>query len=171
MMRLEFGKSLHRWLTVLHKIEDSFLVLLLTAMIGLSVSQIILRNVFGSGISWAGPMTRLLVLWVGLAGAMVATRQDHHITIDVLTRYMQPTLKKLVRMLVDVFTGTVSVIIAYHAVRLVQLDRKEQTIAFEQIPAWWCEMIIPVVFAVIGLRYFVHLFLLIFNAPLETKSE
>lgn len=157
MKQLQPQQALNRWINYLYRIEDGFLVLLLTVMIVVAVAQIIMRNLFDGGISWAGPFSRLLVLWVGLAGAMVATRYDHHITIDVLTRYLPYMLNRLVRIIVDCFTAAVSTLIAYHATRLVILDKTEETIAFAGIPAWWCELIIPFAFTVIALRYLVFL--------------
>ncbi len=146
---------LGRLLQIIHVIEDSFLVVLLSTMIGFAVAQIVLRNVFDSGITWADPLLRLLVLWVGLAGAMVATRQDHHITINVVTRTLPPRLQLAARIITDLFTCIVSGIIAYHAGRFVLMDREAGIIAFAQVPAWWCELIIPLAFSVIALRYII----------------
>jgi len=148
-------KPSNRLLRLLYLVEDSFLVLLLSSMIILAVSQIVMRNFFSGGVSWADPLLRLLVLWVGLAGAMVATRQDHHISIDVFTRIMPPRLQLATRILSDCFSALVSAILAYHAARLVQMDRDSETLAFAQIPSWWCELIIPLAFTVIALRYLV----------------
>lgn len=146
----------HRLLRALHAVEDGFLVLILSTMIGFAVTQIIMRNIFDSGISWADPLLRLLVLWVGLAGAMVATREDHHISINVVTRTLPPRLQLAARIFVDLFTCMVSAIIAYHSVRFVQMDREAEIIAFAHIPAWWCELIIPLAFSVIALRYMIY---------------
>lgn len=147
---------MRRLLRVLHGIEDFFLVILLSAMIGFAVTQIVLRNFFDSGISWADPLLRLLVLWVGLTGAMVATRQDHHISINVVSRMLPRHWQLATRLIVDLFSGSVSAIIAYHAGRFVQMDQEAGTIAFAEIPAWWCELIIPIAFGVIALRYAVY---------------
>lgn len=142
-----------RWTRTL---EDSFLAILLTAMIGLAGAQIVLRNFFDSGLSWADPLLRLLVLWVGLAGAMVATREDHHISIDVLIRSLPPKLKLAVRIFVDLFTAVVTAMIAYHAARMVQMDREAGIVAFAEVPAWTCELIIPLAFGVIAWRYAIY---------------
>ena len=51
------------------------------------MSLIFYRNIFGAGIVWIDPLLRVLVLWVAIAGAVVATRNDNHIRIDYFTRY------------------------------------------------------------------------------------
>lgn len=155
-MVLNHHKSISCLLRWTRTLEDSFLAILLTAMIGLAGAQIVLRNFFDSGLSWADPLLRLLVLWVGLAGAMVATREDHHISIDVLIRTLPPRLKLAVRVFADLFTAVVTAVIAYHAARMVQMDREAGIIAFAEVPAWVCELIIPLAFGVIAWRYAIY---------------
>lgn len=142
-------------LRLLHALEDSFLVLLLSTMITLAFTQIILRNFFDSGLSWISPALRLLVLWVGMVGAMIATREEHHICIDVLTRSVRlpERLKQTLQIIVELFTSLVTGIITYHAARMVIMDREEAGIAFADMPLWFCELIIPLAFGVIALRY------------------
>ena len=70
----------------LHRIEDSILVLLLLSMIVLAGVDILARLLFGGGIVWVTPLLRVMVLWVGLAGALVATRSREHIAIDLISR-------------------------------------------------------------------------------------
>ena len=64
------------WVKSLHRAEDALLVILLTAMIVLACTQILLRNFFDSGIVWIDPLLRVMVLWLGLVGATVATRHN-----------------------------------------------------------------------------------------------
>ena len=55
--------------------EDSLMVILLSATILLAASQIVLRNLFDSGLIWADPTLRIMVLWLSLLGAIAATRR------------------------------------------------------------------------------------------------
>ena len=84
---------LQRLLRILSRIEDGLLVGLLGMMIIMSAGQILLRNVFDSGFSNVEPFVRMLVLWVAMAGAIVASRQDKHINIDIASRFMPPSMK------------------------------------------------------------------------------
>jgi len=149
------ARTVARLLRMTHALEDSFLVMLLGSMIILAITQIVLRNFFDSGLQWIDPLLRLLVLWVGMAGAMVASRMNHHISIDVFTRNMSKRVQLAVRIFTDVFTCLVTAIIAYHAGRLVLMDREADSIAFAAIPSWVCELILPLAFGVIALRYLI----------------
>jgi TRAP-type C4-dicarboxylate transport system permease small subunit len=63
-----------RILVFLSRVEDVILVILLSTMIGMAAFQILFRNLFDAGIVWGDILVRILVLWLGLVGAMVATR-------------------------------------------------------------------------------------------------
>lgn len=138
---------------VLHRVEDTILVGLLLMMIGMSVIQIFLRNLFESGISWSDVLVRVLVLWVGLVGAMVASRQNNHITIDILNRYLPERIKILASCVIELFTVLICSIAAYYSMVFVQMEFADGGKVFAQVPTWLCVAIIPIAFAVIGLRY------------------
>ncbi|MEJ2582556.1 MAG: TRAP transporter small permease [Acidobacteriota bacterium] len=104
-------------------IEDALLVALLAAMVALSASQIVLRNLFDGAIIWADPVLRIAVLWVGMIGAMVATRADKQISIDAVSRFLPARWRARVRVITDLFTSGVSAVVAWNAVRLVAEDR------------------------------------------------
>lgn len=140
-------------LRVLAGIESGVLVVLLAAMIVLAVGQVLLRNLFSIGFVWADPVTRLLVLWVGLMGAMAASRSDQHINMDIVSRRLPASLQRLTRVVTGLFTGAVCAVVAYNAGRLVYFDYRDGLMVFGFLPAWIAETIVPFGFAVIGLRY------------------
>lgn len=147
------GSPAGRLIRLLHVLEDGILILLLTAMLLLGVTQILLRNVFDSGLLWAGPLLRVMLLWVGLLGAMIASRHDKHISIDILSRLIGERWRPWVRTATDLFASFVCATVAYYAGRFVQDEITYATPAFAGIPAWPLETVIPLAFGVIALRY------------------
>ena len=137
----------------LHAIEDSLLVVVLLSMVVLAFSQIIMRNIFGIGYIWIDPLLRIMVLWVGMLGAMVATRESKQISVDVLTRILSPRLKLISKVLTLTFAGAVSGIIAWYSALFVIDEWKYDSIAFASVPAWIPELIIPVAFVIMALRF------------------
>ncbi len=145
-----------RALAVLHRIEDGALTLLLGAMILLAPLQLFLRNFFDTGITWADPLLRVLVLWVGLVGAVAASRGHRHISIDAMSRILSERAQAAVGVVTGLFTAVVSGLVAYHAGRFVATEREFESIAFSGIDAWLCEIVIPAAFAVMALRYLLY---------------
>ena len=74
------------------KIESWILVAIVLLMVTMSFLQIILRA-FSIGILWGDIFLRHLVLWVGFIGASLATREEKHINIDVLSRLLNEKRK------------------------------------------------------------------------------
>ena len=147
---------LRRALRLAHLFEDSLLILLLLSMIVLASGQIVLRNLFETGFSWIDPMLRLLVLWTGLIGATVASRDNRHIRIDLFSRLLSPRVHLYIQVVVGLFTMMVCAIIAWHGAGWVRMDYLDQLTGFEGLPAWLLEIIIPVAFGLIALRYLIH---------------
>lgn len=140
---------------ILYWIEDSILVSLLLVMILMAVSQIFLRNIFETGIIWGDVLVRILVLWIGMAGAMIASRNGNHIRIDIITRFVPGRFKKYLNSIIELFTCIICSLTAWHSIRFVIMEYNDNTIAFAGIPSWVCTIIIPIAFLVIGIRYFI----------------
>ena len=148
------------WLRWLHNIEDGLLALILFTMVVLASSQVIMRNLFDGGFSWGEPLLRLLVLWLGLMGAMVATRLDRHITVDALLRVLTPALQRSARILTKLATAAVCALLAWHSARLVALDYEFQSLVIGSVPAWIGDLILPIAFSVMTLRLVIQAFML-----------
>jgi TRAP-type C4-dicarboxylate transport system permease small subunit len=142
---------------ILHKGEELFLALLLAGMILLAGSQILLRNFFDSGIAWAEPLLRLMVLWVGMLGAMLATHDNKHIRIDIISRYLPPHYRRLSSRLTSSVSALVCTLLAYHSGRLVFFEWQDGTEAFTGMPAWVAELILPIGFSIMALRFALHI--------------
>ena len=146
---------LSKLLHYLHKLEDSVIVILLSSMLGFAVLQIILRNFFHSGIQWSDSFLRILVLWLGLIGAMIASRDGKHINIDLLSKYLPGKLTHFSAVFCQLFTSVISAIVAYYSFLFVLMEKDSGDIAFASIPLWFCESIIPFAFSVISIRYLI----------------
>jgi TRAP-type C4-dicarboxylate transport system permease small subunit len=140
-------------LKFVNTVEDVALSLLLLAMVVLAPLQIALRNFFDLGLPWADPLIRVLVLWVGLLGAVSAARGNRHITIDLLNRLLPPRPQAMVSVVTSAFTVIVCSLLAYHGYRFVADEFEYGTDAFAGLPAWIFQTVIPFAFGAIAVRY------------------
>ncbi len=134
-------------------LEESLLALLLGMMIILATTQIFMRNFWGSGIDWSDPLLRVLVLWLGLLGAMAATRDGSHIKIDLLSKLLPASTSRYLTPFTNLVSAVICAVVSYHAGRFVMMEYQEGTTAFSAIPAWLCEIIIPIGFGLMALRF------------------
>lgn len=147
---------------IIAKIELIALMVLLSLMVIISFAQVVLRNIFETGISWADPMLRYAVLWLAFIGASVATQENRHINIDVLTRLLPPKLKKIASILTNFFALSVCLILLKSSIDFIKIEMEFQSEIFLGFKNWMLEMIIPIGFSMMSLRFLFNIAKLIF---------
>jgi len=140
---------------VVHAAEDTLLISLLGAMILIGASQIFMRNVLGEGLGWADESQRLLVLWIGLLGAMAASRDGRQLRIDLVSRYTQGYSRRLIEAFADLLTAAVSSVVGWYALAFVRESYAFGDELVGGIPAWLVQGVIPLAFTVIALRHLI----------------
>lgn len=140
------------------RLELFLIVLFLTLMIIMAVVQILLRNIFSTGINWGDSLVRSLVLWIGFIGAAMAAKQGKHINIDLIPRWMPPGGRKAAETATHLFTSVTCGLLAYAAVKFIKNEAQMGTAAFLGIPAWAPELILPVTFGLMALRFLLRCF-------------
>ena len=138
---------------ILHRLETGFLVFLVVCLLVLTCGQILARNLFSITFLGTESLVRHLVLWIGLAGALVATRLDKHIRIDAALRLLPARARAIVLSGADLFATALCSYLAYIASRFVLDERADGTTAFFAIPAWIAQLCFPLVFGLMALRF------------------
>jgi TRAP-type C4-dicarboxylate transport system permease small subunit len=147
----------------LHWLEDMTLVSLVLLLVGLSIVQILLRNISDSGLVWAENALRILVLWVAMFGAMRASRDGEHIAIDILRRYFSGRLQLFTSWIALLASGNICIVAAYYSWQFVLLEKADGMIAFLSVPVWLCEAIIPFALACMAARFIFQSVTLVVN--------
>lgn len=143
--------ALARLIQIVTWIENSLLIALLALMVSLSAAQILLRNLTDTSILDVDQLLRLLVLWVALLGAVAASREGKHIRVDVISRWFPGRVRAATLALTDIFTISVCLVLSWQAIRFIRAEAGIN--AFGALPSWIAELILPVAFALIALRY------------------
>lgn len=136
-----------------HRLEETVLLLLMGSMIVLACSQIVLRNLFAITLLWAEPMIRHLVLWSGFIGALIATRADKHIKIDAAMRLFSPRQRDLLQGFTSLFSAVICLLLTWVSIRFFLDERAFGGSAFLAIPTWQLQLIFPLTFGAMSLRF------------------
>jgi len=143
-------------------VEDGVISLILVGMVLLVLAQIVLRNFYATGIMGGAEMVRHLVLWVAFLGAGIAARERKHIKIDLVQRIFRTGLtRRLSDVITDLFTTAVCGVLLYASVQFVITDCSSETVIpfFSwSIPVWILELVIPIGYAAVTLRYSLYSF-------------
>lgn len=137
-------------------LETWLIVAILGGLIIVGAAQIVLRNFFSIGFAWGDGLTRLAVLWLGLLGALAASRDGRHITMGALTRYFPQRLRVIAGVCADWFGAAVSAVLAWYAWAFVADSREFGDTLLGDVPAWWLQLIMPVAFALIAWQFLVQ---------------
>jgi len=136
-------------------LENALLSVMLAGMIGLAASQIVLRWSGSGSLVWADEAIRLLVLWIAMVAGIAAAREDRHISIDILSRFLAVRPRAVTAIVVDLFTAIVCFALAWYGRGMVQFAIEDGEVLLGGLPAWIFQAIIPVAFALMGYRYLI----------------
>ncbi|HHQ14260.1 MAG TPA: TRAP transporter small permease, partial [Chromatiales bacterium] len=139
-------------------VENGLLLGLLGAMMLLGGAQIVLRNLANGGLAWADEALRIMVLWLALLGAVAASRDHRHISIDVLSRVLPEVPARIAALVVNLFTSAICLTLAWFSFEFVLESREYGDRLLGDLPAWILQSIIPVAFFLIGYRYLIFAF-------------
>jgi TRAP-type C4-dicarboxylate transport system permease small subunit len=139
--------------------EVLFVSLLIFTLVALGATQIFLRNAFNSGLLWADPMMRHIVLWLGASGAALASARVRHISVDALTRVLPDAMRPARRVIVYGATAIAAYLLVISTMRLVIDERAFGEVAFLGIHTWMLQAILPAAFALITYRTFLAILL------------
>ena len=150
-------KFWEKWDSKINKIEGALITILLSLMILTAFSQIVLRNFFSTGIDWGDALVRYLVVWVAFIGAAIATREGKHICIDLLSHWLKGTGSIAVQALSCFFSTVISALLTVAAVKFIWFEAQMGTTTFLNLPVWIPELIMPIAFGLITLRFLMEM--------------
>lgn len=150
---------IQRLLRAIEMVENGTMAVLALVLIFGAATQVILR-LFDIGVIWLDPVLRALVMWIAMLGAVAATRHDKHINLDALTRLLSGWSLRGARLITFLFASGICLVLAKASYGLVELDRESATPLIDNIPAWWVEVILPVGFCLMALRFGLRAFVL-----------
>jgi TRAP-type C4-dicarboxylate transport system permease small subunit len=138
---------------VFKQVVESLLASVLLGMVALVFLQVILRDFFHSGISWADVAGRHMVLWIAFLGAMLTTRSRQHLSIDLVSRLVPKRVRNVIRFFLDMVACVVCIFLMRAAITLVVEEHAMGTEIFSGVPLWIIQLIIPIGFLVMALEY------------------
>jgi len=144
--------------TKISRLETALVTILLALMILMAFSQIVLRNFFSSGIDWSDALVRYLVVWVTFVGAAIATREGKHITFDLLSRWLTGTGTTVIQALSNFFSAVICSLLTVAAAKFIWFEAQMGSTAFLDLPVWVPELIMPIAFGLMTLRFLMGMF-------------
>ncbi|MDQ2945769.1 MAG: TRAP transporter large permease subunit, partial [Acidobacteriota bacterium] len=137
--------------TPLHKIENLFSVAALSLMVLLPVIEMGARILGWNGISGSALFVQHLTLWVGFLGGMLAARSGRLLAMSSGT-FLPEKWRHWVKVLTAMILAAVCTCLASASWTFLVSEREGGSWLIPGIPKWIVLIIMPLGFAVIGLR-------------------
>lgn len=144
---------------VLNQGERAILCLLLTVMIFLACVQIVLRTFFATGMLWADPLLRYLVLWCGLLGAVSATSEGKHIALDITGDHLPEKIEPWISFITNLFCTLAAGGLTWAGYLFLRSEIEFGGSSLLSLPSWFWNGIFPVAFGLITLKYLFLVFM------------
>ena len=125
----------------------------------LACLQIILRTFFDSGLLWADPLIRYLVIWCGLLGAVSATGHGNHIALDITGNKMPRSILPWINLVTHLFCILAAAGLTWAGWRFLQDEIEFGGSGPLSQPLWFWNSIFPVAFGLITGKYILLFFL------------
>jgi TRAP-type C4-dicarboxylate transport system permease small subunit len=122
-------------------------------MLSLACLQILLRTVFSSGLLWADPLLRYLVLWCGLLGALKATGQRKHIALDFSNYLVPKSAQPWITLITDLFCTITTAGLSMAAWIFIKNEIEFGGSSLLSLPLWVWNIIFPITFGLMTVRY------------------
>lgn len=152
-------KAYSRFLDLLEKIFIIVLGLLLTAMTGIMVYQVVLRYLFHRPNVWAEEVVKFLFAWVCFVGAPVCMRRNSHLKVDFLLLKMPESIRYLWQSVIILLSIVFSAAIIPISIPMVQQVVGQYSLG-AHVPMWLPYLSVP----------FGGVFLVVFGIELFLKT-
>lgn len=139
------------WLVRLHRLEDGVNLAFLVVMAVLPLAEMLLRPL-GTHLPGAVTYVSILTLWVGFSGALLATRDQRHLSLSTGSQFLGGTFEKRARVFTALVTICITALLAYGAYVTVEAERLSTEIVPPGIPAWIFLVAMPAGYGLIAWR-------------------
>ncbi len=152
------ARALRSFDAAVARVEGALLVGLLGVLVFAGFWQVVQRNLGTAAASWVDTFNRHLVLWIGLLGAMLATREGKHVNIEAVRKFLPARMERWVDAALHGFSAVIAGAFAWASALYLAAEIDDAKILFTvetlrlRVPTWVTETILPVAFGVIALR-------------------
>jgi TRAP-type C4-dicarboxylate transport system permease small subunit len=112
-----------------------------------------------------------MVLWVGFFGAYMATCEDKHFHIDILTRFLHPKLKAWFAAFSDLFAIVICYFMLQASLTFVSVGMDADSMLFLQVPQRAVAIIVPLGFGLILIQFLLRMIENIVRAVRGPEAE
>ncbi|MEG1492380.1 MAG: TRAP transporter small permease [Oscillospiraceae bacterium] len=134
--------------------EDTMMVVGILSAAAILFINVVMRNVFSSGLVWAEEFAKFAIIWITFGGCGAAARANAHMKISALYDAMGAKVKKVMDVLINLCAMIFSSFMVYYGITLtIKVIETAQVSPTMQLPMWVIYISVPIGGALMLLRY------------------
>ena len=128
---------------------------ILLAMVAVVSADILLRDAFGSGISWANEVSEYALYVITVLTAPWLLRRGQHVRIDIVLTMVPPQIAWLMEALGDLLGFAVCFVLVRYGVSMSydSWTTGSTTIKNLIFPEWWLLSLLPACFVLLAIEF------------------
>jgi C4-dicarboxylate transporter, DctM subunit len=135
------------------RLERALVTVLLLAMIALPAASALARRFLGRDLPGASVLAQHITLWVGFIGALLATASERHLGLSTLGILPDGPPRRALHAFGQIASAAACALLVWASVKLVQVEWGSQGEVAFGIRVAWSQLVMPVGFAVMALRF------------------
>lgn len=156
----------------LAKAEEIFLASALGVMVLVVFADFLLRETVNQGLIWAKELAVYLLVWVGFLGASLAVHRRRHLVIQAGEKLFPLSVRKWTSLTACLVTSLLCLYLSWLGVRFVLETREVNEVSLGMgVPMWVVQIVIPLAFLFIGLRFLGLCAVIIRTGPVSLGSD
>jgi TRAP-type C4-dicarboxylate transport system permease small subunit len=108
---------------LLNKALEIFLVAIVVLQSVLLMGGVFFRYLFNSPIVWGDEIVRYSLIWMTFVGAAMATKENQHISVDVIDQVLPRRGQKVLNWLVDAVVIAFMAFFIFYGIRMTDFQR------------------------------------------------
>lgn len=118
------------------KIEDTCLIAMFAAMVGIIFFQVIMRYVFNNSLSWSEELGKFLFVWISWIGIGIGHRRKEHIKITLLVDKLPYKLNKAAEALTELILIVICGVTLYYGFTMIGIQMNVPYAGIKISTAW-----------------------------------
>lgn len=139
------------WLKKLGLAEDAVSLVILAGMIAIPLIEMAMR-LAGSSVPGALRLVQVLTLWIGMSGALLATRGNQHLALSAGVNLLKGWPARVIGGFATVVAIVVTAALALGAFEAVWVKRLSTEVMAFDIPAWIPQLALPLGYGLVAIR-------------------
>ncbi len=130
--------------------------LLIFVAIAINVANVIARHIFHAPFIWAEEILVFIMAWMIFTGAILVSRRDGHLKMDLIATAFPKRMSKYVKILIEIITTSVCLVISWASYQvLTTLWAYGQQSVVAEIPMVIPHSVIFIGFGFMAIQHFI----------------